>query len=224
MKSAAPGRGAAKRASAIINLILALSCGTDKDFPKVDSSSGITELLLALAQGDQSARERLMPLVEQELRRIARSYLRKEKNGQSLQTTDLVDQAYLRLIDQKRVHWQNRNHFFAIAATCMRRILCDKARTEGRKKRGGGVGHVALSDAPPVICERSAELLALDEALEQLARQDARKSQIVEMRFFGGYSVEEVAGFLELSVETAALEWRMARAWLKRQLSVNQDS
>jgi len=160
-----------------------------------------------------------MPLVERELRRLARHYLRKEKNRDSVETTDLIDQAYLRLIDQKRVHWQNRNHFFAIAATCMRRILCDRARAQERKKRGGGVEHIALSDAKPFVIEKSAELLALDEALEQLERQDARKGQIVEMRFFGGYSVKEVAKFLGVSEETAALEWRMARAWLKREIS-----
>lgn len=188
----------------------------------MDSSPEITHLLLALAEGDQSVRERLLPLVEQELRRLARRYLRKEKDGHLLQTTDLVDRAYLQLIDQKRVHWQNRKHFFAIAATCMRRILCDKARADARMKRGGGAEHIPLSDAPPLSTEKSAELMALDDALHQLARQDARKSQIVEMRFFGGYSVPEVAEFLEVSEETAALEWRMARAWLKRELSTDQ--
>lgn len=186
----------------------------------MDSSAEITQLLLALEHGDQSARERLLPLVEKQLRRLASGYLRKEKKGHSLQTTDLVDRAYLKLIDQKRVRWQNRNHFFALAATCMRRILCDAARAEGRQKRGGGAPHIALSDAPPVLSERSSELLALDEALQKLARQDARKSQIVEMRFFGGYNVEEVAEFLVVSVETVALEWRMARAWLQRELDV----
>ena len=190
----------------------------------MDSSAEITQLLLALEQGDQSARERLLPLVEKELRRLASIYLRKEKKGHSLQTTDLVGRAYLKLIDQKRVHWQNRKHFFAVAATCMRRILCDAARAEGRQKRGGGAQHIALSDAPPLLSEKSAELLALDEALQKLAKQDARKSQIVEMLFFGGYKVEEVAEFLEVSAETVALEWRMARAWLQREFDVKPSA
>lgn len=185
----------------------------------MDSQQEITQLLLAWEQGDQSASERLMLLVEKELHRLAKSYMRKEKAGHTLQTTALVNEAYLKLVDQKRVHWKNRAHFFGIAATCMRRILCDYAKAQKRKKRGGGAEHIALSDAPPICFETSAELLALDEALQKLTRQDARKSQIVEMCYFGGYSDEEVAKFLEVSKETVEREWRMARAWLRRELA-----
>jgi RNA polymerase sigma-70 factor (ECF subfamily) len=187
----------------------------------MDSPQEISQLLLAWEQGDQSALERLMLLVEKELRRLAKSYMRKEKKGHSLQTTDLVNEAYLKLVDQKRVHWKSRAHFFGIAATCMRRVLCDYAKAENRKKRGSGLEHIALSDVQPMLAEKSVELLALDEALQKLAEQDARKSQVVEMRYFGGYTVEEVAAILEISKETVAREWRMARAWLKREMDPN---
>ena len=183
------------------------------------SPQEITQLLVDLEQGDRSAAERLLPLVEKELRRIARIYLGKVKKIPMLQTTMLVDDAYLRLVDQNRAGWQNRNHFFAIAATCMRRILLDYVKAEHRKKRGGGAEHIALSDAPPISIERPAELLALDEALYKLEKQDARQCRIVEMRFFGGYSMEEVAEFLEITESTANQEWAMAQAWLRRELS-----
>jgi RNA polymerase sigma factor (TIGR02999 family) len=156
----------------------------------MNSAQEITRMLLALERGDQSAREQLMPLVEKELRRLARSFLRKEKQGYLLQTTALVNDAYLKLVDQTRVHWKNRAHFFGIAAQCMRRILCDYAKADKRQKRGGGVEHIALSDAPPIPVEKSEELLALDEALEKLAKLDAQKSRIVEMRYFGGCTVD----------------------------------
>jgi len=184
----------------------------------MDSPQEITELLLAWEQGDPSAWERLMPLVEQELRRLAKSYLRKEKQGHTLQTTALVNEAYLRLVDQKRVHWQNRAHFFGIAATCMRRVLLDYAKAQGRGKRGGGVAHIALSEAPPIPVEEPVDLLALDEALRKLAKQDARKSRIVELRYFVGCTVEEVAEMLEVPKTTVEREWRLARAWLQREL------
>lgn len=190
----------------------------------MDSSQEITQLLLALEQGDRSAAERLLPLVEKELRRLARSYLRKVKKIPLLQTTMLIDDAYLKLVDQNRVHWKNRNHFFAIAATCMRRILLDYVKAEHRKKRGGGVAHIALSDAALISVEKSAELLALDEALYKLERQDARQCQIVEMRFFGGYSMKEVAEILEVSESTANQEWDMAQAWLHRELNAAHGS
>lgn len=190
----------------------------------MDSPQEITQLLLALEQGDQSATERLMPLVEKELRRRAKSYLRKVEKIPLLQTTMLVDDVYLKLVDQHRVHWKNRNHFFAIAATCMRRILLDYIKAEHRKKRGGGMEHIALSDAELISIEKSAELLALDEALYKLEKQDVQQSQIVEMRFFGGYSMKEVAEILEISESTASQEWDMAQAWLHRELNATPES
>jgi RNA polymerase sigma factor (TIGR02999 family) len=190
----------------------------------MDSPPEITQLLLALEQGDPSAAERLLPLVEKELRRLARSYMRKVENVPLLQTTMLIDDAYLKLVNQNRVHWKNRNHFFAIAATCMRRILLDYVRTEHRKKRGGGVEHIALSDATLISNEKSVELLALDEALSKLEMQDVRQSQIVEMRFFGGYSMKEVAEILEISESTANKEWDMAQAWLHLELNAARQS
>lgn len=188
------------------------------------AQSEITQLLLAWEQGDESALERLLPLVEKELRLLASGYMRKEKKGHLLQTTALVNEAFIKLVDQKRVHWQNRAHFFGIAATCMRRILCDYARGQEREKRGGDLEQIALSDAPPIPVEQSAELLALDEALHKLAKQDARKSRIVELRYFGGYSVEEVAALLEISEATVAREWRLARAWLQRELEAKPQA
>lgn len=190
----------------------------------MDSPQEITQLLLALEQGDRAAAERLLPMVEKELRRLAKGYLRKVKKIPLLQTTMLIDDAYLKLVDQNRVHWKNRNHFFAIAATCMRRILLDYIKAENRKKRGGGVEHIALSDAAVISNEKSSELLALDEALYKLERQDARQSQIVEMRFFGGYSMKEVAEFLEITESTATQEWDMAQAWLHRELNTTPES
>lgn len=185
----------------------------------MNSPREITRLLLAWGQGDQSALERLMPLVEKELRRLARGYLRNEKKGYWLQTTVLIDDVYLKLIDQTQVHWQNRNQFYALAATCMRRILIDYAKTHKRDKRGGGVEHLALSDAPPIPVEKSAELLALDDALKELAKQDAQQSQLVEMRYFGGYSMEEIAKTLGVSKATVERKWRMACAWLQHELN-----
>jgi RNA polymerase sigma factor (TIGR02999 family) len=183
----------------------------------MDSPREITQLLLDWERGNQSALEQLLPLVEKELRRLAKSYMRREKSGHLLQTTALINEAYLKLVDQRQAHWQNRAHFFGIAATCMRRILIDYAKAQKRDKRGGGLERVPLSDAPPVSVEKSTELVALDGALQKLAKQDGRKCQIVEMRYFGGYSVEEVAEFLGISQETVVREWRMARAWLQRE-------
>lgn len=187
----------------------------------MDSSQEITQLLLALGQGDRTAAERLLPLVEKELSRLARNYLRKARGVALLQTTVLIDDVYLKLINQNRVHWKNRNHFFAIAATCMRRILLDYIKAENRNKRGGRVEHIALSDVTLISVEKSDELLALDEALDRLAKQDELQSQIVEMRFFGDYSFKEVAEILEISESTAGQEWVMAQAWLHRELNPN---
>jgi RNA polymerase sigma factor (TIGR02999 family) len=184
-----------------------------------ESPQEITDLLSALGRGDQSAAEQLLPLVEKELRRLAKGYLRKVKKVPSLQTTVLIDDAFLKLIDQKRVHWQNRKHFYGVAATCMRRILLDYVKAENRHKRGGGAEHVPLSDVELVSIEKSAELLALDEALHKLAKKDARQSQIVEMQFFCGYNLEEIAELLDVPNVTVELEWRMARAWLQREMA-----
>lgn len=183
----------------------------------------ITTLLLAWGQGDQSALERLMSTVEKELRGLARGYLRREGGRHLLQTTALVNEAYIKLVDQKHVHWKNRSHFFAIAAMCMRRVLLDHIRAEKRQKRGGGVEHVRLSDALLISDEKSAELLALDEALQKLSKQDARKSHVIEMYYFGGYGLEEIAGFLDVSKETVERDARLARAWLRRALSADQS-
>lgn len=191
----------------------------------MNSPGEITQLLLAWGeQSDQSALDRLMPLVMEELRRLAHHYMEKEKKGHTLQTTALVNEAYLMLVDQTRVHWQNRAHFFGIAATCMRRVLIDYARAQVRDKRGGGAEHIALEDAPLIPVERPVELLALDEALWKLEKQDARKSRIVELRYFGGCTVAEVASLLGISEETVNREWRLARAWLRHELDSKPEA
>lgn len=188
------------------------------------SRQEITDLLRDWEQGRQSALEKLMPLVMGELRRLAKGYLRRERAGHTLQTTALVNEAYLRLAGQNRVHWQNRNHFYAIAAQCMRRILVDYANAHQREKRGGGAHRVELTEAVSMSAEQSAELLALDEALKRLAAEDERKSKVVELRYFGGYSVAEVAEILGISEATVARDWRIARAWLRREISVSLRS
>lgn len=185
----------------------------------MDSTREITELLQAWQRGDASALERLMPLVMSELRDLAKSYMRKEKQGHTLQTTALINEAYIKLVEQKRVDWQNRSHFFGVAALCMRRILVDHAKAQGRNKRGGSVEHIALSDDKIIPAEKSAELIALDEALQKLSQQDERKSKVVELKYFGGLNMEEIAEVLNVSKTTVEREWRMARAWLQRELS-----
>ena len=179
----------------------------------------VTQLLVAWSEGNQAALDKLIPLVHEELRRLAHHYMRQERPGHSLQTSALVDEAYLRLIDQKKVHWQNRAHFFAISAQLMRRILVDHARSHHYAKRGGGVRKVSFDEAMIVSRERGEELIALDDALTSLANIDPRKSEIVEMRFFGGLSVEETAEALKVSPRTVMREWSMAKAWLYRTLS-----
>ena len=172
----------------------------------------------AWSKGDKTALERLMPVVEAELHRIARRYMLNENEGHLLQTTALVNEAFLRLVDQKQVHWQSRAHFYGIAAQLMRRILIDHARAEHRAKRGGGAHPVSLSQAGDVGTETPDELLALDEALKKLATIDERKSQVVELRYFGGLSVKETAEFLRVSEITVMRDWNMARAWLRREI------
>ncbi len=179
----------------------------------------VTQLLVAWQDGDKAALDQLMPLVYEELRRLARQYRRRERAGHTLQTTALVNEAYLRLIDQSRVHWQNRTHFFAIAAQLMRRILVDHARTRVRAKRGGSAAKVSLAEAAAISGAPTLDVLALDEALERLAALDGRKSQIVELRFFGGLSIEETAEVLKVSPGTVMHDWTLAKAWLYRALS-----
>jgi RNA polymerase sigma factor (TIGR02999 family) len=182
------------------------------------STSEITGLLIAWSEGDQGALERLLPLIERELHRIARQYMRRENPGHTLQTTALVNEAYFRLVDQKHVRWQNRAHFFAIAAQLMRRILLNYARDRHRAKRGGQAVQVSLSEVGVADAERSAELIALDEALGRLAAIDERKCRVVELRYFGGLSVEETAEVLGVSAVTVARDWKMAKAWLAREI------
>lgn len=185
------------------------------------STQDITQLLLAWGEGDQAALERLMPLVYEEMRKIARRYMVRQRPDHTLQTTALVNEAYLRLIDSSKVKWQNRAHFFAISAQLMRRILVDFARARMNQKRGGGVQKVVLDEALTISAEPSAELVALDDAMNELAAIDKRQSQIVELRYFGGLTEEETAEVLDISTRTVRRDWSLARAWLYRQL--NQD-
>jgi RNA polymerase sigma factor (TIGR02999 family) len=179
----------------------------------------VTQLLEHWSGGDAGALENLIPLVQPELHRLAHHYMSRENIGHTLQTTALLNEAYLRLVDDPARTWQNRTHFIAVAAQLMRRIMVDHARERRALKRGGGALQVSLDDVALVTETRSEELLALDEALEKLAVQDPRKSQIVELRYFGGLSVEETAAFLKLSPRTVKREWRMAKVWLYRALS-----
>jgi RNA polymerase sigma factor (TIGR02999 family) len=183
------------------------------------SPSEITDLLVRWGDGDQVALERLLPLVERELHRLAHAYMRREQLDHTLQTTALINETYLRLVDQSRVRWQNRAHFYGIAAQLMRRVLLNHARDKQRDKRGGGACKVSLSEVDMMSQERSVELLALDEALHKLSAIDARKSRVVELKYFGGLSVSETAEALKLSPATVARDWEMAKAWLARELS-----
>jgi RNA polymerase sigma factor (TIGR02999 family) len=181
------------------------------------SPASVTELLVAWSEGDEAAHERLVPLVYEELRRLARRHLARER-APALQTTALVHEAYLRLIDQRSVRWQNRAHFYAICARMMRRILIDEARARRCDRRGGGALHVSLDAAAEVSAERAAQLVELDEALERLAAKDERKARVVELRFFGGLSVEETAAALGISGVTVMRDWSTAKAWLHREI------
>jgi RNA polymerase sigma factor (TIGR02999 family) len=183
------------------------------------SQKAFTQLLGDWSGGDEGALAKLIPLVQPELHRLAHHYMNREGAGHTLQTTVLLDEAYLRLVENNERNWQNRTHFVAAAAQLMRRIMVDHARERHALKRGGGARKVTLDEAAPVADARSEELLALDEALARLALQDARKGQIVELRYFGGLTVEETAEFLKLSRRTVEREWAMAKAWLYRALS-----
>jgi len=183
----------------------------------------VTQLLIDWSNGDKAAVDKLIPLVYDELRRLARYYMRRERAGATLQTTALVNEAYMRLVDQKNVQWQNRAHFFAISAQLMRRILIDRARKRYNSKRGGDVRKVSLDQAAIVSTGRSSDLVALDEALTDLEAIDQRKSKVVELRFFGGLNIEETAEVMSISPATVQREWSMAKAWLYREISQNTD-
>jgi RNA polymerase sigma-70 factor (ECF subfamily) len=178
----------------------------------------VTQLLKDWSNGDQAARDQLMPLVYEELRRMAHQHMRKERPGHTLQTSALVNEAFVKLVDQKDVHWQNRAHFFGIAAQLMRRILVDHARSRHYAKRGGDARQVSLDEVAIVSPERAAEVVALDDALTSLAATDPRKCQIVELRFFGGLSIEETAEVLAVSPGTVMRDWTLAKAWLRREM------
>jgi RNA polymerase sigma-70 factor (ECF subfamily) len=180
--------------------------------------SDVTSLLSELTRGNREAGEKLVPLVYGELKRLARGYMRRERSDHTLQTTALVNEAYLKLVRQQAVNWQSRSHFFGIAAQVMRRILIDHARGHLRKKRGGTQEVLSLNEDLVFCPERSEELLRLDDALERLSKLDARQSHIVELRFFGGLSVEETAEFLSISPKTVKRDWSVAKAWLHAEM------
>ena len=184
-------------------------------------TEAITELLRAWSEGEREGADALVPLVYEELKRQARRYLRRERAGHTLQTTALVNEAYLRLIDSSRVRWQDRTHFFAISAQLMRRILVDFARAKNSQKRGGEQIQITLDEQIEAPFEKETNLVALDEALQRLAALSQRQSQIVELRYFGGLSEEEIAETLAISTRTVRRDWSLARAWLYRELSQN---
>ncbi len=182
------------------------------------STPGLTELLSDWQQGDQSALNKLTPLVYDELRRIAHRYVQREHNGHTLDTTALVNEAYLRLAGQKKIDWQNRSHFFAFTAQVMRHILIDHARRRRYAKHGGDAARMSLAEAELMSQERARELVDLDEALDELAQLDPRKSRVVELRYFGGLDLAETAEVLEVSIMTVRRDWRAAKAWLFRRM------
>ena len=186
------------------------------------SDIDITALLVDWNNGDKSAMDRLLPLVERELHRLAHSYMRREDPNHTLQTTALINETYLRLVDQRKVQWQNRAHFFGIAAQIMRRILLNYARDQNRLKRGGRAIHVSLSEAMVMPAEKDRELIALNDALTRLEAIDERKGKVVELRFFGGLTVPEVAEVLKVSEITVMRDWAFAKAWLSREMQNDQ--
>ncbi len=182
------------------------------------ATSTVTRLLLAWREGDPAALQRLVPLVYAELHRLAHRQMRGEPKGHTLQTTALLNELYLRLVDSNRVRWQNRAHFFALAAQLMRRVVVDEARARRSLKRGGAAVHVVLDEAPIACPPRGVDLLALDEALTRLAKVDGRKCRVVELRYFAGLSVQETAEALDVSPETVIRDWKFAKLWLHREL------
>jgi len=191
--------------------------------PMTQGSQNITELLAGYGRGDKEALDQLMPIVYDELRRQAARYLRREQAHNTLQTTALIHEAYVRLVDQRNVQWQNRAHFFGIAAQLMRRILVDHARAKKRVKRGGSDVRVSLDDATVAVKGQDLDVVALDEALERLAQIDEQQSRVVELRFFSGLTVEETAEVMHISKATVKRDWSMAKAWLHRELSGDTD-
>jgi RNA polymerase sigma factor (TIGR02999 family) len=186
------------------------------------SQHEVTQILHDWSGGDAQAPERLMPLVYDELRRLAQAFLHRERSNHTLQPTALVNEAYVRLVDQTRVNWQNRTHFYAIASRMMRRVLIDHARAHTTEKRGGTAIHLSLENVQVPLEQRAASFVALDEALKKLEEMDERKCKVVEMRFFGGLSDEEMAEVLGVTTRTVLRDWKKARLWLYRELSQNQ--
>jgi RNA polymerase sigma-70 factor, ECF subfamily len=186
------------------------------------ASHEVTQILVDWGNGDQKALDKLLPLVNAELRKLAGQYMRRERQGHTLQTSALVNEAYLRLIDQQRVQWQNRAQFLGVAAQLMRRILIDYARSRHYQKRGGGALKVSLDETVAATEAQSAELLAVNEVLEKLSLMDARKGRIVELRFFGGLTEQETAEVIGISLPTVQREWRAAKAWLLRMLTAGE--
>jgi len=188
----------------------------------MDSSSSVTKLLIDWGKGDRKALDEMLPLVYEELRKLAAHYLRQERSGHTLQTTALVHEAYLRLVDQKSVNWKNRAQFLGLAAEMMRRILVNHARDRATAKRGGKAQRVSLSVAADLSGQPDLDLIALDEALKELSQLDPRKSRIVELKFFGGMTTEEIEEVMQISSSTVEREWGLARAWLFRAVTGNQ--
>ena len=186
--------------------------------------NAVTQLLLRWSEGDKAALGKLMPLVYRELRRLAGHYMRRERPGHTLQASALVNEAYLRLVDYRRMQWQNRAHFFAVAAQAMRRVLVEHARSRQYAKRGGTAQRISLDDVAVLTDQQAAELVALDEALTSLEALDARKARIVELRYIGGLSIEESAETLGVSTATVERDWRSAKAWLYRAISQKKDT
>ena len=189
----------------------------------MEEPAGITAMLQAWRAGDEHALDKLTPQVYRELHRAARLCMRKEREGHTLQTTALINELYLRLGDLQAIDWQSRAHFFALCARQMRRILTDQARARQSHKRGDGAKAISLDDVLAISPQPTADLVAVDDALNQLAKVDERKSQVVVLRFFGGLSVEETAEVLKVSPDTVARDWRLAKAWLRRELSENKS-
>ncbi|MGA2190604.1 MAG: sigma-70 family RNA polymerase sigma factor [Steroidobacteraceae bacterium] len=183
------------------------------------STHEFTQLLKAWTTGDESALQKLTPLAYEQLHQAARRYMSRERPGHSLQTTALVNEVYLRLVDCGQIRWQDRAHFFAVSAQLMRRILIDFSRSRGYQRRGGGAHHISLDEAPSVCSEPDDNLVALDDALQALATVDERKGKVVELRYFGGLSIEETAEVLKVSAETVQRDWRLAKVWLLREMS-----
>jgi RNA polymerase sigma factor (TIGR02999 family) len=182
------------------------------------ASHQVTQLLRAWSEGDERALDKLLPLVDAELRRLARAYMGRERRGHTLQTTALVNEAFVRLVDARGLRWQDRAHFLGIAARLMRRVLVDHARARDSQKRGGGAHRVSLEDGMAVLSAPDVDVIALDRALDALAAVDPRKSRVVELRFFGGLSVEETAEVLHVSTDTIKRDWRLAKLWLLHEL------